>query len=66
MKTLKLLLPAGIALVGLVVGSSVSYGKPEFTKKEKKACTTCHVKSGAKELNETGKYYQEHKTLEKK
>jgi len=34
--------------------------KPEYTKKEGKACTFCHVKAGSKELNDAGKYYQEH------
>lgn len=40
-------------------GSSTA-AKPEFAKKESKACTYCHVKLGAKELNERGKYYKEH------
>ena len=34
--------------------------KPEFAKKESKACTYCHVKLGDKELNEVGKYYKDH------
>jgi hypothetical protein len=37
--------------------------KPDYTKKEKTPCTTCHVKQGSKELNEKGTYYKEHKTL---
>ena len=36
--------------------------KPEFSKKEKAACATCHV-GKSKELNDTGKYYKEHKEL---
>ena len=64
MKTLKLALPALIALSGLVVLSSSSYAKPEYSKKEKKACTFCHVKQGSKELNDAGKYYHEKKTLD--
>ena len=36
----------------------------ETAKKEKKACTTCHIKMGKPELNDVGKYYKEHKTLE--
>lgn len=34
--------------------------KPEYTKKEGKACTFCHVKMGSKDLNDAGKYYQDH------
>ena len=33
-------------------------------KETQKACTVCHIKTGAKELNEAGKYYLEKKTLE--
>jgi len=35
-------------------------GKPEYSKKEGKACTFCHVKLGSKELTAAGQYYQEH------
>ena len=38
-------------------------GKPEYTKKEKTACVTCHVKSGSKELNDVGKCYEKKKSL---
>ena len=45
----------------LTLGSgSTTQAKPEFAKKESKACTYCHVKLGDKELNETGKYYKDH------
>ena len=44
--------------------STTGNATPEFSKKEKKACTVCHVKTGSKELNDVGKYYQEKKTLE--
>jgi hypothetical protein len=64
MKTLKLALPAVIALAGLVVSSTSSYAKPEYGKKEKKSCTFCHVKAGSKDLNDAGKYYKEKKSLE--
>lgn len=64
MKTLKLVLPALIALAGLVVSSTSSYAKPEYGKKEKKGCTFCHVKAGSKDLNDAGKYYHEKKTLD--
>jgi hypothetical protein len=57
MRKVRFLLPALILCGGLAV-STVSYGKPEYTKKEKKACVFCHTNS--KELNEAGKYYKEH------
>jgi hypothetical protein len=34
--------------------------KPEYGKKEGKACTFCHVKMGSKDLNDAGKYYKDH------
>ena len=65
MKHLKTILATGVLLAGVIFSSSVSFGKPEYSKKEKKGCTTCHVKNGAKELNDTGSYYKEHKALPK-
>ena len=50
-------------LLGWILASP-SMATKDFAKAEKKACTTCHVKTGEKELNDTGKYYMEHKTLE--
>jgi len=43
-----------------------SYGKPEYVKSTKKACTYCHVDSKAKpkELTEAGKYFAEHKNFD--
>ena len=61
MRTLKVVIPAGIFLTGLLVStSSLSFAKPEYSKKEKKPCTACHVKAGSKDLNDAGKYYKEH------
>jgi hypothetical protein len=60
MRTLKLALPAAIALAGLIVSTTASYAKPEYGKKEKKSCTFCHVKAGSKDLNDAGKYYKDH------
>lgn len=61
MRTLKVVIPAGIFLTGLLVStSSLSFAKPEYSKKEKKPCTTCHVKAGSKDLNDAGKYYKDH------
>jgi len=66
MSRLKLILPVALVLGGFLVCSTASYGKPEYTKSTKKACTYCHVdaQKKAKELKEAGKYYQEHKSLD--
>lgn len=66
MSHLKIVVPAVILLGGFLVCSTASYGKPEYTKATKKACTFCHVdsKKTPKELKEPGKYYQEHKSLD--
>lgn len=66
MKFTRFLVPSLIVAGGLLLSSSVSFGKPEYTKKEKKACTVCHVTAKSKELNDTGKYYEKNKTLEGK
>jgi hypothetical protein len=55
----KFALPLMIGLAGFLVTSS-SFGKTEYTKKEKKACTYCHVAQGKKDLNDVGKCYAEH------
>jgi hypothetical protein len=54
------MLPGMILLLGVIVCSTFSFAKPEYTKKEKKACTFCHESAKSKELNEAGKYYKEH------
>jgi hypothetical protein len=66
MSHIKVILPAAIVLAGFLVCSTASYGKPEFTKSTKKACTFCHVDATKtpKELKDAGKYYQEHKSLD--
>jgi len=37
---------------------------PEYTKKENKQCTYCHTAVGKPDLNDAGKYYKKHHTLE--
>jgi len=54
---LKVAVPVIVALGGLMLTSSMSFGKPEYTKKEKKTCTYCHTAAKSKELNEVGKCY---------
>ena len=59
MSHLKVALPALILAGGFLVCTTTSYGKPEYMKTTKKACTFCHVDSKAKpkELTEAGKYF---------
>lgn len=69
MKRLKLALPAVILTGGFLFCSMATYGKPDYTKKEKKACSFCHTAATAKDANgkdltDAGKYYQEHKSLD--
>jgi len=70
MQHLKLTIPAVILLAGFVVCSTATYGKPEYTKQEKKACSFCHTVAvpkdadSAKGLTDAGKYYQDHKSLD--
>jgi hypothetical protein len=52
---------SGLIFAGL--GATLLFGKAEYTKKEKKACVTCHVKSGSKELNDVGKCYAKNHSL---
>lgn len=65
MSAIKLVIPGTILLGGLLTCTLSVYGTPEFAKKEKKSCITCHSKvSGdkdemAKSLNATGTCYKE-------
>ena len=64
MSKLKLVLPAVIALGGILACTAVTYGKQEYTKKEKKGCVYCHTKANSKELNAVGKCYEKSKSLD--
>jgi len=57
---MKFVLPTFVLLLGGLACSTMSFAKPEYTKKEKKACTYCHVNAKTKDLNEAGKYYKDH------
>jgi hypothetical protein len=56
----KLSLPGAVLAAGILFNAANSFAKPEYTKKEKKACTYCHVTASSKELNDAGKYYAAH------
>jgi hypothetical protein len=66
MRYTKIFVPAFVLATGLLLSSSMSFGKPEDTKATKKPCSFCHVSAkGGKELTEAGKYYKDHnKSLE--
>lgn len=57
---LKITIPSALVIVGMGLTTISSYAKPEYTKKEKKGCTYCHVTQGKKDLNDAGKCYAEH------
>jgi hypothetical protein len=42
----------------------LAVGTPEYTKKENKPCVYCHTAVGKPDLNDAGKYYKMHRTLE--
>jgi hypothetical protein len=58
MKTLKLVVPTSVLLFGVLFASAISFAKPEYTKKEKTPCVTCHVTAKSKDLNATGECYK--------
>jgi hypothetical protein len=69
MRELKAMIPAVLLGAGMLLCVTSLHATQEYAKKEKKGCTTCHGKVEAKEampknLNATGKYYHEKKTLE--
>lgn len=66
MKLFQILIPAAIMCLGLIVVNPAQ-GKPEYTKKEKKGCTTCHSMAKPTKENEAltavGKCYKEKKDM---
>lgn len=62
-RTIKLVKVLLLALVLSAFSATLMQGKPEYSKKEKAGCTTCHVKMGSKELNDVGKCYAKTATL---
>lgn len=65
MNTFKIAIPSAILLGGFLVCTSSMYGTPEYAKKEKKSCTTCHAKvlsdkaEMLKNLTTTGTCYKD-------
>ena len=57
----KLLLLASIIGALALAWTPRASGTPEFAKKAKKSCLTCHTALGKPDLNDAGKYYKTHK-----
>jgi hypothetical protein len=51
-----------VALVAFAIIMALPFGmsKPEYAKKESKACTFCHPAGKMKELTPAGQYYKDH------
>jgi len=64
MSHLKFIIPAAIAMGTFLTCTTVTFGKAEYTKKEKKSCVHCHTKANSKELNDVGKCYDKAKSLD--
>ena len=61
MRTIWKTVVASAVLTGaLWLGVKPASAKPEYSKKEKKGCTFCHVTMGKPDLNDAGKYYKDH------
>jgi hypothetical protein len=49
-----------IVLFAMVMALPFGMSKPEYGKKEGKACTFCHPPGKMKELTPAGQYYKDH------
>ncbi len=70
MKVLKQVLPFAAVITGLILVSTLSFATPEYSKKEKTACASCHVQKMPKkadkathDLNDKGKCYEKKKSM---
>jgi hypothetical protein len=55
-----------LAIVGGVtlLLSPFAVSTPEYAKKEGAQCVVCHTAVGKADLNDAGKYYKDHKSLD--
>jgi hypothetical protein len=60
----KILTALGIAGFAALLFVPLAAGTPEFSKKENKQCVYCHTAVGKPDLNDAGKYYKMHRTLD--
>lgn len=66
MSKIKYVVPAAIAVAGMLISAAPSSAKPADSAKTKQKCAVCHVdaKAKPKELTAAGKYYHEKKSLD--
>jgi hypothetical protein len=57
MKTVKIVF---LVAFGILMTLPLGMSKPEYSKKEGKACTFCHPAGKMKELTPAGQYYKDH------
>ena len=57
---MKLIRTLSLLAFAIVMALPYGLGKPEYGKKEGKACTFCHPPGKFKELTRAGQYYQDH------
>jgi hypothetical protein len=57
------MLVSGAVVAAELVAARPSAAKPEYTRRTKKECSFCHPPGGYT-LNEAGKYYRDHRTLD--
>jgi hypothetical protein len=57
---MKIIRPLVLLALATLVVVSLGISKPEYSKKEGKACTFCHPPGKFKELTDAGKYYKDH------
>ena len=59
-RSVKVVVPAAVLIGGVFASSPFSFAKPDYMKKEQKACTYCHDALNKRDLNAMGKCYAEH------
>ncbi|MBI2344247.1 MAG: hypothetical protein HYV02_07960 [Deltaproteobacteria bacterium] len=65
MKKTQLIALAAAVMAVPTIGISTLFATPTFSKQVgNKPCTTCHVKAGAKDLNDVGNCFKAKKSLD--
>jgi hypothetical protein len=59
-RLVKVVMPSVVLIGGFLVSSPFSFAKPDYMKKEQKACIYCHNAPNKRDLNAVGKCYAEH------
>ena len=56
----RLIAPLGILVLGMMLVPENTPAKPDYTRRTKKDCEFCHPPN-SRDINDAGRYYQEHK-----